>query len=915
LGELLDKEMVLTTPEPHIGDPEDRCEPIVIGLFGEPACGKTTFVQKLIAELQSKLFSTFNLLDVSYSRSCSMKHWDGYKGQPIVVLDDFGQSSDRLDVVEFQQLVSCNPYQLPMASLDDKGILFNSPVIILTSNMKFGSSLSTSNTPDPIEDNKAFWRRVHLPLILGISKGPRGKVVLPQDTLIFTDSLSHCLTTEEKSDFSTSISNSMEDGKTPFSPCCSSEVRNSMNQNTPIARSRRPASDPVDLFCYKEFPRKNVVHLIKRMVLNHHEFFLQKTSKFWVQEVSSENLSCIQYDSGVQIDRVVPLNGNNHSVFYRFPRSPPKGEPLPVRVEPIKEPLKVRTITAGMAETRCLKPLQQSMWDYLGTRKQFKLTHGTKYLEDSVWNCRSIEQSDPKLQEGLDNLLRDNPDSNRVWISGDYTSATDNFILECGSVILQEALQYIDHNPTKEWAMKEMSSHLLVYPRTSGISPGIQRNGQLMGSLLSFPLLCLVNDSTASLSGAKDSEYLINGDDILMRVKPEIGAKWKQIAPRLGLSLSIGKTFIDSEFGTVNSQLFFNGTLVPTGKMKTANRRTHILGETYRDFQRFHASKDYSNLEHLHKIFLRLNRPQLTKTFESLGVDISHGGLGLVTLPSGSKNRRKQDFLVYLTKLMKKFRPLKGSLKLPYIALSNDYRDSRISDVLQIPEEVKWEEGCTKAELCRTLLKSQRNPKFREVMDSVVNGDIDLQDLPDLDFIQIREVYYTKENYRDTQESIMNRFLSNLLDLETVILNTESKELLEHFRCQKKQKLQDSLGVRSDPIEIPESSLLHDTIVPVLLSCERLWSELLGGDPDSLLKEFGGLPESVRDSPFKRKIPEIDSEEKTHEVEFISNSITEWDVYPTIFTNAPEFEDSEVTSLSSNYFERPNIYCESCSST
>lgn len=900
LGEMIDKNMVLTTPNSLIGDPEDRCEPLVLGLFGEPACGKTTLVQDLIQKIQRELFPEYDLTSVSYSRSCSMKHWDGYKGQPIVVLDDFGQSSDRLDVVEFQQLVSCNPYQLPMASLDDKGELFNSPIIILTSNLQFGVSLSTQNSPEPIEDNKAFWRRIHLPILLGFTGTLGDRKVIQKDHIIATGPLSHCLTEEEKASFKPLPRWQKELKSVFFSPCCSSDIRILSNSTLPTERQRRPAWDAVDVFCTSEFPRQNIVQLLLRMALNHQEFFRQKTSKFWTQNVSSETLSVKVHESGVQTEEVAPFisYGETHSVFYRFPRSPPKEGLLPVRVEPIKEPLKVRIITAGVAETRCLKPLQKSMWDYLGTKRQFKLTHGTKYLERSVWNCRSIEQPDIKLQEGLDNLKRDNPGSSKIWISGDYSSATDNFILECGSVILEEALLHIKHNPTKEWAMNEMSSHCLVYPKDSGLKPGIQRNGQLMGSLLSFPLLCLVNDSTAVLAGAKDSEYLINGDDILMRVEPSVGANWKRIAPKLGLELSIGKTFSDPEFGTVNSQLFYDGTLVPTGKLKTCSRRTQVLGETYRDFQRFHTDEDFSNIEHLKKIYLKLNRPQLTKTFESLSIGVSHGGLGLITLPEETANRRTMDFFVYLSKLRKKLQPLKGVLKLPFVGLSNEHRDSRISSLLSIPEEVDWEEGVSGAEVNETAKKCRGDPKLRTLLLALVNKEINLIDLPDLDFVQIREVKYLNPDYRSQQESIQNRFLGQFLDLESVILDSESRQLLERFRCEKKRRLQVSLGVLSDPIEIPDASLLHSELVPELLCCERLWSKILLGRSSPGSKELEDLPPVMFDPPFQRVHPVVEPEELSNSVVFSSDSITQWDVSPTMMTEMPIFEEGVNRDLS-----------------
>lgn len=890
VGELIDKDMVFLTEGPLESDAYDRCEPLVIGLFGEPACGKSTFVQKLISDLQRELFPYVNLNNVSYSRSCSMKHWDGYKNQPIVVLDDFGQSSDRLDTIEFQQLISCNPYQLPMAELEEKGTMFNSPIVILTSNMDYGSSLSTQNTPSPVEDNLAFWRRIHLPVLMGQSRSFGGKRVQQSDLIVFTESLRSCFTEQELKEFKW-IKDDPELRGTLSDPFCSSQFSTHDNRNTPVSRKRRKSVDSVDKFCWRNFPRWEIRKLVCRQALNFKEHFHRNTSKFWNQIVCAEHLVSETYESGISKNLPIPLCGSSKTVTYRFPRHPPK-DILPVRVEPIKEPLKCRIITAGEAETRCLKPLQQTMWDYLGTKQQFKLTHGTKFLEKSVWNCRSLDIPDPKIQEGLDHLLKGEEESSeKVWVSGDYSAATDNFILECGSIILENALKYIDHQPTREWAMKEMSSHLLVYPNNSGIAPGIQRNGQLMGSLLSFPLLCLVNDSTAKLAGASSDQYLINGDDILMRVPPSIADKWKVLAPSLGLELSIGKTFFDPNFGTVNSQLFYEGKLLPTGKLKTLNRRTKVLGETFRDFMRFHR-KDGKDEKQLVQLFLKLNRPNLLKTFESLRVPTSHGGLGLFSIEEESVPRKEQDLLVYLSKLLRKLKPRNGTLKFPYFGIKEAIPSSNLQSALDRSTETEYSEGVTSEEVRSSSKRIDKTPVLRTVRELIRSSELSLLDLPDLEFIQFKEMNYSKEDYRVTQESINNRFLNQLLDID-VIFSQDAKILLERFRALRENRILSSLGIiDSERTEVPYSSLLDYELVPKIMCPERLWSKFFNSEKTWSAISEPVLPEKKK---FKqRSVPfgEISQEDFQHITDY-SSEITQYDNDPTVILTVPDFEVDE----------------------
>lgn len=817
LGELAEKSYISTSSGCKEYDGENRMEPLVVGLFGQPATGKTTLVQEIISRAHRELFPEWNLSEISYSRSCSSKHWDGYTGQPIVVLDDMGQSDDRLDVEEFQQLISCNTYQLPMAELDNKGTKFSSPLIIVTSNLGFGQNLRI-DTKVPIEDNLSFWRRFHIPLILSQKNG---------DSIIYTDRVTSYFSAEEKREFQVKdpggSNHSFENLILPTYLDVPKGTGQINGSHYSCARNSTLPKCGVVNFSYKDFSRRNIFPLIWNSFHSSVDFFHRNTNKFWTQRVGSECLQSFTSGAGLTVIREVPRSGTSQNVRYSFPRSPPTGL-LPVRVEVVKEPLKVRTITAGEAETRCLKPLQRAMHSYLGTKKQFRLTHGTKFLEQVYGNISECRKDPKLLQAALSKLNMDGLDL--VYCSGDYESATDNFILECGSVILKQALKFVDHEPTREWAMKEVSSHIVHYPRSSHLRPIVQTNGQLMGSLLSFPLLCLVNDATAILAGASSDQYLINGDDIVLRVERKVADQWKEIAPRLGLSLSLGKTFFDRDFGTVNSQLFYKGEMLSTGKLKLASRRASILGECYRDLQRIFMNEE--NSEYLRSIFLKINRPALKKTFESLDVPTSHGGLGIVTTGhTPNKSERENNLFVYLSKLRKKLCPIKGHLKLPFFGFDDGLRDPMFSTLLEVPSEKDLYDGVSGKEMYQTQKCVFKHPKLRSLHEEIKREDMELSELPDLDFIRVRSYIYSGKDYKEKQEEVLNRFL-NFFD-PNIISDSQNKELVQLFRTMKENREIEAYGLLKAKHEIPFHEYFSSTILPEPLVCERLWSRLFEG--------------------------------------------------------------------------------------
>lgn len=143
-----------------------RKEPVCIVLSGESGIGKTYFVtplQQALLKINGMYQPDQDLSGFIYSRASENEYWDSYKGQPIVIYDDFGQKVDsqanpNLDFFELIRGVNVFPWQLHSAALHEKA---NNPMqadfYVLTTN------LTNFEQPVPsLISNEALKRRMHL---------------------------------------------------------------------------------------------------------------------------------------------------------------------------------------------------------------------------------------------------------------------------------------------------------------------------------------------------------------------------------------------------------------------------------------------------------------------------------------------------------------------------------------------------------------------------------------------------------------------------------------------------------------------------------------------------------------------------------------------------------------------------------
>lgn len=222
------------------------------------------------------------------------------------------------------------------------------------------------------------------------------------------------------------------------------------------------------------------------------------------------------------------------------------------KVYPVCEPLKVRNITKSNALPYAIvKGFQLDLHRHMRNKFQFQL------IGESL-NQRHIEDLVARSPSG-------------IFASGDFSAATDNVKIEFTKMFHELCLTYLD-GCRPETSGKFLGilrnvlyEHDIHYPRNGEyevLDPIRQQNGQLMGSVLSFTVLCAINLAAYWVSvepdvlNIKDLNVLINGDDILFRTTQEKYDTWLRNVTKAGLTPSPGKNFFHGSYCTINSEMF-----------------------------------------------------------------------------------------------------------------------------------------------------------------------------------------------------------------------------------------------------------------------------------------------------------------------------------------------------------------------
>jgi len=161
----------------------------------------------------------------------------------------------------------------------------------------------------------------------------------------------------------------------------------------------------------------------------------------------------------------------------------------------ILEPLKVRAVTAGpVVPYWILKPFQKALWTYLKDHRAFTLV-GKPVTEDYLNELFLKDSDHPWAPSAWDE------DDDRFLESGDYSAATDNLRAHFSRFTWDLLMERGDGPQwVRRIGSKSLVGHTVHYDPKLKLAPVKQWNGQLMGSILSFPILCIVNAAVCRLA-------------------------------------------------------------------------------------------------------------------------------------------------------------------------------------------------------------------------------------------------------------------------------------------------------------------------------------------------------------------------------------------------------------------------------
>jgi hypothetical protein len=330
-----------------------------------------------------------------------------------------------------------------------------------------------------------------------------------------------------------------------------------------------------------------------------------------------------------------------YAQLYERIRFEQQNEPFDVKLVPLAESLKIRVISKGPGyKYWLLKPIQVFLSKLLGRHRCFALTRDT-----------DLDFTTSHLNEVFSGFEGD-------YHSLDYEGATDNFNPQVSEAICDELSKCMELD---EDLARDFTSAL-----TGHVIDGVpQRWGQLMGSVVSFVVLCIGNASVVRAAyehtvhrsvSLSEAPITINGDDGGVKAPSEFLPLWKMFSATVGLKPSLGKVYSHPFYLNINSTSFWSSPsglrhipyvnmglvcgLKRSSELVIADAtsyddRTATLGARHRALIK---SCPPDLVHSVHVLFLKMHADLLSSSLLSLlprYVSEDFGGLGLQPIPGG----------------------------------------------------------------------------------------------------------------------------------------------------------------------------------------------------------------------------------------------------------------------------------------
>jgi hypothetical protein len=237
---------------------------------------------------------------------------------------------------------------------------------------------------------------------------------------------------------------------------------------------------------------------------------------------------------------------------------------LKATIQAVLEPLKVRVISKGNAAPYYLAKLFQKKLHGIMREYPFFRLIGRKLCPTDLLDLKKHS-----VLGGAGPL---------GWASIDFAAATDNL----SASLSKEIMDVLTEGFPKWWKdllMQCLAPHFCEYPKVDGVEldPIQQENGQLMGSIVSFLVLCLANAGVTLAATAEEDPrdwysrlqgVLINGDDNGFACRRSVYDTFAWYAGACGLEMSVGKAYWHPTIFNINSTCFHYNLVDPTATPK-----------------------------------------------------------------------------------------------------------------------------------------------------------------------------------------------------------------------------------------------------------------------------------------------------------------------------------------------------------